>query len=126
MQALGFIETKGFIAAVEAADSAMKAASVSLVGQKWVGGGLVTVILTGDVAAIKSAVDAGTESASNVGEVVSSQIIARPHPDMDKIILEKSKMPGRGDQGAVAPKTPPAAKSAPASKSAPKKKSPGI
>lgn len=87
MQALGFIETKGFIAAVEAADSALKAANVSLVGQKRVGSGLVAVILTGDVAAVKAAIEAGTESASAVGTVVAAQVIASPHEEMSSLIL---------------------------------------
>jgi ethanolamine utilization protein EutM len=88
MQALGFIETKGFVAAVEAADSALKAANVSLVGQKRPGSGLVAVILTGDVAAVKAAVEAGTESASAIGQVVAAQVIASPHEDLDGIILD--------------------------------------
>ena len=88
MQALGFIETKGFVAAVEAADSALKAANVSLVGKKQVGSGLVAVIVTGDVAAVKAAVEAGTESASAIGQVVAAQVIASPHEDMDAMILE--------------------------------------
>jgi len=121
MQALGLIETQGFVAAMEAADSALKAASVSLVGQKRPGSGLVAIIITGDVAAVKSAVDAGRESASAVGKVVSTQVIARPHPDMDKIILDeltiKRDVVGKGS---VSPKKTPDAK-APQ-----KKKSPGV
>ena len=120
MQALGFIETKGFVAAVEAADSAMKAASVSLVGQRWVGSGLVTVILTGDVAAIKAAVAAGKESASAIGEVVSAQVIASPHPGMAPIIFSADK---KGEvKTATARNTP----EKPAPQTAPKKKSPGV
>ena len=86
MQALGFIETKGFVAATEAADSALKAANVSLVGQKRVGSGLVTVIITGDVAAVKAAIEAGAESAAAIGEVLSAQVIASPHEDLAAII----------------------------------------
>jgi len=89
MLALGFIETKGFVAAVEAADSALKAANVSLVGQKRVGSGLVAVILTGDVAAVKAAVEAGTESASAVGQVIATQVIASPHEEMKAMIFEE-------------------------------------
>ncbi len=89
MKALGFIETRGFVAAVEAADSALKAANVSLLGQKRAGAGLVTVILTGDVAAVKSAVEAGAGSAAAVGEVFSAQVIARPHEGMSEIIEEE-------------------------------------
>ena len=120
MQALGFIETRGFVAAVEAADSALKAASVSLVGQKRVGSGLVTVILTGDVAAVKAAVESGTVSASAVGEVVSSQIIASPHADMNQIIYEEPKKKGGERKDTEAPKT------IPDTRPAQKSKSPGV
>ncbi len=120
MQALGFIETKGFVAAVEAADSAMKAASVSLVGQKWVGGGLVTVVLTGDVAAVKSAVDAGTESASAVGEVVGAQVIASPHAGMDRILKEDPVV----KSGKIVAKSAPTPKKE--SKQTPPQKKPGV
>jgi len=113
MQALGFIETKGFVAAVEAADSALKAANVSLVGQKRVGSGLVAVILTGDVAAVKAAVEAGAESAAAIGEVLAVQVIASPHEDMDGMIL---------DAPAKAEAKPAAAKADDANK----KKSPGV
>ena len=128
MQALGFIETRGFVAAVEAADSALKAASVSLVGQKRVGSGLVTVILTGDVAAVKAAVESGTESASAVGEVVSSQIIASPHADLNQIIYEEPKKGGGGKKDTDVAKKPPAAKPAtpPSAKPDQKSKSPGV
>lgn len=121
MQALGLIETKGFVAAIEAADSALKSASVSLVGQKRPGSGLVAIIITGDVAAVKSAVDAGTESASVVGEVVSSQVIARPHQDMDKIFHDELTI--KKDikvKGSAAPKK------TPDTKAPQKKKSPSV
>lgn len=121
MQALGFIETRGFVAAIEAADSALKSASVSLVGQKRPGSGLVAIIITGDVAAVKSAVDAGTESASAVGEVVSSQVIARPHEDMDKLIQDKLTIKRNVEgKGSVAPKK------TSDTKAQQKKKSPGV
>ncbi len=128
MQALGFIETRGFVAAVEAADSALKAASVSLVGQKRVGSGLVTVILTGDVAAVKAAVESGTESASGVGEVVGSQIIASPHADMYQIIYEEPKKKGGERKDAEAAKKTPAAKPETPLSAKPdqKSKSPGV
>ena len=86
MKALGFIETRGFVAATEAADSALKAAHVTLYGQKRAGSGLVMVILTGDVAAVKSAVEAGAGSAAAVGEVVGVQVIARPHESMETFL----------------------------------------
>ena len=123
MDALGFIETKGLVAAVEAADSALKSANVSLIGKKTVGFGLVTVIITGSVAAVKSAVETGKESASGVGEVISAQVIARPHSDLEQIIYDRSKRAGEGK--GPAPKAPTTAKPAGA-KPPQKRKSPGV
>lgn len=85
-QALGLIETRGMVALVEATDAALKAANVSYRGWKQVGSGLVTVVLEGDVAAVKAAVDAGAASAAKVGEVVSVDVIARPHGDITRIL----------------------------------------
>ncbi len=85
-KALGFIETRGFIGSVEAADTMLKAASVSLVGYRKTGSGYIAVMVRGDVGAVKAAVEAGTEAASRLGEVVSSQVIASPHADMDQMI----------------------------------------
>ena len=121
MQALGFIETVGLVTATEAADSALKAASVSLVGTQSVGSGYFTVILTGDVAAVKAAVEAGTESASAIGQVISAQVIANPHVEMEQVIHEDPRKSG-GGQPARAPKPSPT----PAKKPAQKKKSPGV
>jgi ethanolamine utilization protein EutM len=84
-QAIGMIETKGLIAAIEAADAAMKAANVQYVGQSKVGSGLVSITFTGDVAAVKAGVDAGAEAAGRVGQVVSVNVIARPHEDLSKL-----------------------------------------
>lgn len=84
-QAIGMIETKGLIGAVEALDTALKAADVRFVRQDKVGSGLVSVTVTGDVAAVKAAVDAGAESARRVGEVVSVHVIARPHDGVEKV-----------------------------------------
>jgi ethanolamine utilization protein EutM len=83
MKSKGFIETKGLVAAVEAADSMIKAANVTLTGRYTVGGGLVTVVIEGDVGAVKSAVDAGCAAAQKVGEVVSAHVIARPTEELD-------------------------------------------
>jgi ethanolamine utilization protein EutM len=83
--ALGMIETRGFVAAVEAADAMSKAAKVELVGYERVGGGYVTSIVRGDVAAVKAAVEAGSLAASRVGQLVSSQIIPRPHSAVDAL-----------------------------------------
>jgi ethanolamine utilization protein EutM len=86
MEALGMIETKGFVALVEASDAMMKAANVEFLGWDKVGSGLVTAFVTGDVAAVKAATDAGAASAGRIGEVVSVQIIPRPHDDL-KVVL---------------------------------------
>lgn len=84
--ALGMIETKGLVGAVEAADAMVKAANVSLVGKTKVGGGLVTVMVRGDVGAVKAAVDAGAAAAKNVGELVSIHVIPRPHGEVETIL----------------------------------------
>ena len=84
-QALGMIETRGLIGAIEALDSALKAANVKYVNHAKVGSGLVAVTLEGDVAAVKAAVDAGAEAARRVGEVVSVNVIPRPHEDVAKL-----------------------------------------
>jgi ethanolamine utilization protein EutM len=85
-EALGMIETKGFISLVEAVDAMMKAANVQFLGWDKVGSGLVSAFVTGDVAAVKAATDAGAAAAGRVGEVVSVQVIARPHEDLSKIL----------------------------------------
>jgi microcompartment protein CcmL/EutN len=85
-QALGLIETRGLIAAIEAADSMVKAAKVKFLGRQKVKSGLVAVMIAGDVGAVKAAVDAGTAAAKKIGEVVSSHVIPRPHSDIDSII----------------------------------------
>ncbi|HWR39138.1 MAG TPA: propanediol utilization microcompartment protein PduA [Patescibacteria group bacterium] len=85
-EALGMIETKGLVGAIEAADAMVKAANVILVGYEKVGSGLVTVMVRGDVGAIKAAVDAGAAAARKVGEVVSVHVIPRPHTDVEKIL----------------------------------------
>lgn len=90
-EALGLIETKGFVAAVEAADAMVKAANVTLIGYKKVGAALVTVMIKGDVGAVKAATDAGAASAGRVGEVKSVHVIPRPHGDVDSVIAQFSK-----------------------------------
>jgi ethanolamine utilization protein EutM len=80
--ALGMIETRGLVAAIEAADAMVKAANVELVGKEQIGGGLVTIIVRGDVGAVKAATDAGAAAAGRVGEVVSVHVIPRPHQDL--------------------------------------------
>jgi len=85
-EALGMIETKGFVAMTEACDAMVKAARVELVGFEKIGGGLVTAIIRGDVAAVKAAVDAGSLAAQKVGEIVSVHVIPRPHDNLDKVL----------------------------------------
>lgn len=89
MYSYGFIETKGYVGCIEAADAMIKAANIELVGQVEIGGGYVTVIVKGDVGAVKAAVDAGAASAQKVGEVVSVHVIPRPNPELLKIFLDK-------------------------------------
>lgn len=84
--ALGMIETKGLVGAVEAADAMVKAANVTLMGKEQVGGGLVTVMVRGDVGAVKAATDAGAAAARNVGEVQSIHVIPRPHNDVETLL----------------------------------------
>lgn len=83
-EAIGMIETKGYVAALAAADAMVKAANVSLVGREQVGDGLVAVIINGDVGAVKAAAEAGAEVASSVGELVSVHVIPRPHAELGK------------------------------------------
>ncbi len=85
-EALGMVETKGLVGAIEAADAMVKAANVSLVGYEKIGSGLVTVMVRGDVGATKAAVEAGSAAAAVVGTVVSTHVIPRPHTDTEKII----------------------------------------
>ncbi len=85
-KALGLVETRGLVGAVEAADAMVKAASVSLVGKEKIGGGYVTVMVRGDVGAVKAATDAGAAAARKVGEVVSVHVIPRPHSDIEGIL----------------------------------------
>lgn len=85
-QALGLLETRGLVAAIEAADTMAKSANVSITGKQMVGAGLVTVFVRGDVAAVKAAIDAGAAAANNVGELVSVHVIPRPHSDVEKML----------------------------------------
>lgn len=87
-EALGLVETRGLIAAVEAADAMVKAANVKLIGKEIVGSGLVTVMVRGDVGAVKAATEAGASAAKRVGEVISVHVIPRPHGDVEAILPE--------------------------------------
>ena len=86
LQALGMVETKGLVASIEAADAMVKAANVRLIGKVHVGGGLVTVMVRGDVGAVKAATDAGAAAAGRVGELISVHVIPRPHDDVEYIL----------------------------------------
>lgn len=85
-QALGMVETRGLVAAIEAADAMLKAANVEMVGTEKIGSGLVSVMVRGDVGAVKAAVEAGSSSASRLGELVATHVIPRPHTDVEKIL----------------------------------------
>ena len=86
MEALGMIETRGLVAAIEAADAMVKAANVVLIGSEKIGSGLVSVMVRGDVGAVKAAVDAGSAAAASLGEVIATHVIPRPHTDVEKLL----------------------------------------
>ena len=85
-EALGMVETKGLIGAIEAADAMVKAANVLLIGKEYIGAGYVTVMVRGDVGAVKAATDAGAAAARRVGELVSVHVIPRPHSEVEKVL----------------------------------------
>lgn len=89
--ALGLVETKGLVGSIEAADAMVKAANVRLVGKEYIGNGYVTVMVRGDVGAVKAAVDAGAAAAKRVGELISVHVIPRPHDDVESILPEAGK-----------------------------------
>jgi len=93
-QAIGMIESRGFVAMVEASDAMLKAAKVELVGYEKIGGGFVTAIVRGDVASVRAAVEAGIRAAEKVGEIVSSHVIPRPHGNVDSALPLGEKNPG--------------------------------
>lgn len=89
--ALGMVETKGLVGAIEAADAMVKAANVELIGSEYIGGGYVTVMVRGDVGAVKAATDAGAAAAKRVGELTSVHVIPRPHAEIEMILPQRSK-----------------------------------
>lgn len=89
--ALGMVETRGLVGAIEAADAMVKAANVRLVGKEQIGSGLVTVLVQGDVGAVKAAVDAGSAAAEKVGEVISTHVIPRPHTEVSHMLAKDLK-----------------------------------
>ena len=86
LEALGMIETRGLVAAIEAADAMVKAAEVTLIGTEKIGSGLVSVMVRGDVGAVKAAVEAGSATAQRLGEVIATHVIPRPHSDVEQIL----------------------------------------
>jgi ethanolamine utilization protein EutM len=92
LEALGMVETKGFIGAVEAADAMVKAANVQLVGKEYIGAGYVTIFVRGDVGAVKAATDAGAAAARRVGELISVHVIPRPHNEVESVIPKGGKL----------------------------------
>ena len=86
LEALGMVETKGFVGAVEAADAMVKAANVELIGKEYIGAGYVTIFVRGDVGAVKAATDAGAAAARRVGELVSVHVIPRPHGEVERVL----------------------------------------
>ena len=86
LEALGMVETRGLVAAIEAADAMVKAANVELIGTEKIGSGLVSVMVRGDVGAVKAAVEAGSSSAGSLGEVIATHVIPRPHADVEKLL----------------------------------------
>jgi|YelNatPaOPRAMG01_1025707.scaffolds.fasta_scaffold337817_1 microcompartment protein CcmL/EutN len=95
-EAIGLIETRGLVGGVEASDAMVKAADVVMISKAYIGSGIVTVICQGEVAAVKSAVEAGAVAAKRVSEVLATHVIPRPHPELDKIISGKYVRSGRG------------------------------
>ncbi|RMF66141.1 MAG: BMC domain-containing protein [Calditrichaeota bacterium] len=89
LDALGMIETRGLVGAIEAADAMVKAAKVTLIGKEKIGGGYVTVMVRGDVGAVKAATDAGASAAEKVGELISVHVIPRPHVDVEMILPKR-------------------------------------
>lgn len=92
LDALGMIETRGLVGAIEAADAMVKAAKVTLIGKEKIGGGYVTVMVRGDVGAVKAATDAGAAAAEKVGELISVHVIPRPHADVEMILPKRSEV----------------------------------
>ena len=101
LEALGMVETKGFIGAVEAADAMVKAANVQLVGKEYIGAGYVTIFVRGDVGAVKAATDAGAAAARRVGELISVHVIPRPHNEVERVIPKGGQISTSPDEKAI-------------------------
>jgi len=94
MEALGMVETRGLVASIEAADAMVKAANVVLIGKEYIGAGYVTVMVRGDVGAVKAATDAGAAAARRVGELISVHVIPRPHGEVEQILPQMKEAKG--------------------------------
>src|SRR4028118_1239806 len=99
--ALGMVETRGFIGSVEAADAMVKAANVALIGSEYIGAGYVTVLVRGDVGAVKAATDAGAAAARRVGELISVHVIPRPHGEVERVLPKNGRTGFSPDERAV-------------------------
>lgn len=101
LEALGMVETKGFVSAVESADAMVKAANVQLVGKEYIGAGYVTIFVRGDVGAVKAATDAGASAARRVGELISVHVIPRPHAEVERVLPKGGKVGFSPDEKAI-------------------------
>lgn len=101
LEALGMVETKGFVGAVEAADAMVKAANVQLVGKEYIGAGFVTIFVRGDVGAVKAATDAGAAAARRVGELISVHVIPRPHGEVERVLPKGGAVGYSPDEKAI-------------------------
>lgn len=101
LEALGMVETKGFVGAVEAADAMVKAANVQLVGKEYIGAGYVTIFVRGDVGAVKAATDSGAAAARRVGELISVHVIPRPHGEVERVLPKGGNIGFSPDEKAV-------------------------
>jgi ethanolamine utilization protein EutM len=101
LEALGMVETKGFVGAVEAADAMVKAANVTLLGKEYIGAGYVTIFVRGDVGAVKAATDAGAAAARRVGELISVHVIPRPHTEVERVLPKNGRAGYSPDERAL-------------------------
>src|SRR3954465_12145285 len=101
LEALGMVETKGFVGAVEAADAMVKAANVQLIGKEYIGAGYVTIFVRGDVGAVKAATDAGAAAARRVGELISVHVIPRPHMEVERVLPRNGRTGYSPDERAI-------------------------
>lgn len=101
LEALGMVETKGFVGAVEAADAMVKAANVQLIGKEYIGAGYVTIFVRGDVGAVKAATDAGAAAARRVGELISVHVIPRPHIEVERVLPKNGRVGYSPDERAL-------------------------